>query len=193
VVWAEDRATAITRMRRALDEFDIAGIETLVDFHRAAMEPGGEFSAGGTCRELVADPVPALEALPRLRGQALSSPPPTVSHPQELVVEIDGKRATMLVHDPAGALPEPPPVRPRAAGGAGAPGEVTAPIPGNVLQVLVEAGQTIHAGEVVCILEAMKMENEIASPAAGTVEAVRVQPGEAVAAGHVLVSVAAEA
>ena len=190
VVWGEDRDAAIRRMRRALDEFDIAGVETLVDFHRAVMEPGGEFAHGGTCRDLVADPASAIEALPELRGRSLSAPPATVPHPQELVVEIDGKRATMLVHDPAGALPEPPPVRARSGVGAGAPGEVTAPIPGNVLQVLVEAGQTIAAGEVVCILEAMKMENEIAAPSSGTVEAIRVQPGEAVAAGHVLVSVA---
>ncbi|MCB0878514.1 MAG: biotin/lipoyl-binding protein, partial [Thermoleophilia bacterium] len=189
VVWAEDRDSAIRRMRRALDEFDIAGVETLVDFHRAVMEPGGEFSQGGTCRDLVADPEPAIDALPELRGRALSAPPTTVARPQELVVEIDGKRATMLVHDPAGALPEPPPVRARTGGGLGAPGEVTAPIPGNVLQVLVEPGQLVKAGEVVCILEAMKMENEIASPAGGTVEAIRVEPGEAVAAGHVLVSV----
>jgi acetyl-CoA/propionyl-CoA carboxylase, biotin carboxylase, biotin carboxyl carrier protein len=191
VVHADDRSTAIARMRRALDEFDIAGVETLVDFHRAVMEPDGEFAAGGTCRSLVADPEPAIEALPTLRGRSLSSPPPTMAHPERLVVEIDGKRATMLVHDPAGALPQPPPVRPRTGGGVGAPGEVTAPIPGNVLQVLVEAGQVVKAGQVVCILEAMKMENEIAAPAAGTVESVRVQPGESVAAGHVLVSVTA--
>jgi acetyl-CoA/propionyl-CoA carboxylase biotin carboxyl carrier protein len=192
VVWGEDRATAVARMRRALDEFDIAGVETLVDFHRAVMEPDGEFSRGGTCRELVADPIPALDALPALRGREIAAPLPTVAHPEQLVVEIDGKRAMMLVHDPRGALPEPPPVRARTGGGAGAPGEVTAPIPGNVLQVLVEAGQVVRAGEVVCILEAMKMENEIAAPAGGTVEAVRVQPGESVAAGHVLVSVAAD-
>jgi biotin carboxyl carrier protein len=73
---------------------------------------------------------------------------------------------------------------------AGAPGEVLAPIPGNVLQVLVEPGQVVAAGQVVCILEAMKMENEIAAPAGGTVDAVKVEPGEAVGAGHVLMSVA---
>lgn len=192
VVWGEDRDAAIARMRRALDEFDIQGVETLVDFHRAAMAEGGDFAAGGTCRDLVADPAPALDALPELRGSMLSAPPRTVAHPERLIVEIDGKRATMLVHDPANALPEPPAVRARTAGGAGAPGEVSAPIPGNVLQVLVKPGQIVAAGELVCILEAMKMENEIGAPSAGTVEAVRVEPGEAVAAGHVLVSITPE-
>jgi biotin carboxyl carrier protein len=105
-------------------------------------------------------------------------------------MEIDGRRAVVKLHDPARSLPEPPPVRQRGAG-AGVHGEVLAPIPGNVLQVLVEAGQVVAAGQVVCILEAMKMENEIAAPASGTVESVRVQPGEAVGAGAVLLSVAA--
>ena len=191
VVWGEDRDAAIRRMRRALDEFQVEGVETLVDFHRAALEPGGEFAQGGTCRDLVADPEPAIDALPVPVGRGVASAPPVVSSPTELLMEVDGRRSVVKLHDPERALPEAPPVRSRAAGGAGAPGEVVAPIPGNVLQVLVQPGQTIKAGEVVCILEAMKMENEIASAAGGTVEAVRVEPGEAVAAGHVLVSVAA--
>ncbi|MCW2926730.1 MAG: acetyl-CoA carboxylase, biotin carboxylase [Thermoleophilia bacterium] len=193
VVWAEDRDAAIARMRRALDEFEIAGVETLVDFHRAAMEPGGEFSDGGSLRGLVADPAPALDALPVPVGRALGAAPAAVDDPTELLMEIDGRRAVVKLHDPARALPEPPAVRARSGGISGAPGEVLAPIPGNVLQVLVQPGQAVQAGEVVCILEAMKMENEIAAPASGTVEAVRVEPGEAVAAGHVLVSVATEA
>ncbi|MCW2923307.1 MAG: acetyl-CoA carboxylase, biotin carboxylase [Thermoleophilia bacterium] len=191
VVWGEDRDAAIRRMRRALDEFEVTGVETLVDFHRAAMDPDGEFTRGGTCRDLVADPAPAMDALPTPVGRALAASPAAVADPTELLAEIDGRRAVVRLHDPSRALPEPPAVRPRSAGAAGAPGEVAAPIPGNVLQVLVTEGQAVEAGQVVCILEAMKMENEIAAPAAGTVESVRVQVGEAVAAGHVLVSVAA--
>jgi acetyl-CoA/propionyl-CoA carboxylase biotin carboxyl carrier protein len=189
VVWGETRDAAIARMRRALDEFAIDGIETLVDFHRAAMVEGGEFERGGTCRELVADPAPAMDALPELRGRTITAAPRPVAHPQELLVEIDGKRAHMRIHDPANALPEPPVVRARSAGGVGAPGDVSAPIPGNVLQVLVQPGQRVQARELVCILAAMKMENEIGAPASGTVEAVRVSTGDAVAAGHVLVSI----
>jgi len=189
-VWAEDRPTAIARMRRALDEFEIAGIETLIDFHRAAMAPDGEFAAGGTCRDLVADPGPAMDALPPRLGTRMATAPRSVRDPEELLVEIDGRRATIALHDPATALPEPPPIRARSAGGAGSPGEVTAPIPGNVLQVLVQPGQTIVTGQVVCILEAMKMENEIAAPAGGTVDAISVAPGEAVGAGQLLLSVA---
>jgi biotin carboxyl carrier protein len=155
------------------------------------MEPGGEFEGGGTCRGLVAAPEPAIDALPTPIGRQLASAPAAVSDPAELLMEVDGRRAVVRLHDPARSLPEPPPVRPRTSGVGGAAGEVVAPIPGNVLQVLVEAGQEVSAGDVVCILEAMKMENEIATPATGTVEAVKVEPGEAVGAGHVLLSVAA--
>jgi len=189
VTWGEDRDTAIARMRRALGEFRIEGVETLVDFHRAAMAPDGEFSSGGTCRELVADPIPAIEALPEPVGSAVVGDPSSVRRPETMLMEIDGRRSVVTMHDASRALPEPPPVRPRTRGAGGADGDVVAPIPGNVLQVLVAAGQVVKAGEVVCILEAMKMENEIASASDGTVESVHVEAGEAVAAGHVLVSV----
>ncbi len=191
VVHADSRDAAIARMRRALDEFHIDGVESLIDFHRAALEPDGDFARGGTCRDLVADPAPAMDALPTPFGRGVASSPAPVADPAELLMEIDGRRSIVKLHDPLRALPEAPAVRPRGAGGGAEAGEVTAPIPGNVLQVLVEPGQVVAAGEVVCILEAMKMENEIASPASGTVDAVRVEPGESVAAGHVLVSVAA--
>lgn len=66
-------------------------------------------------------------------------------------------------------------------------GEVKAPMPGLVLRVLVEPGQTVEAGAGLAVLEAMKMENQIKAPAAGVVQAVRVAAGTAVEKGHVLV------
>lgn len=189
IVHAEDRSSAISRMRRALDEFDIAGVETLVDFHRAAMAPDGDFASGGNCRDLVDDPSAQLDALPPLLGRRVTPPLTQSKHPQEMLVEIDGKRATMLVYNPPGALPEPPAVRTRSTHGSASTGDITAPIPGNVLKVLVKAGQTIQRGEVVCILEAMKMENEIASNTNGTVDSVLVSAGEAVNSGQILVSI----
>lgn len=67
---------------------------------------------------------------------------------------------------------------------------VVAPLAGSVSKVLVEEGQAIKAGEVIVILEAMKMETEITAPADGTVGAVLVKPGEAVQGGQVLVDIA---
>ncbi|HEX6247314.1 MAG TPA: acetyl-CoA carboxylase biotin carboxyl carrier protein subunit [Nocardioidaceae bacterium] len=66
---------------------------------------------------------------------------------------------------------------------------VRAPLSGSVARVLVEEGQAIEAGDVLVVLEAMKMETEITAPAAGTVSAVLVSPGESVSGGQVLVEV----
>ena len=85
---------------------------------------------------------------------------------------------------PKAAAPKAAPARPAAAP-AGAE-TVKAPMPGNILEVRVKDGQSVQAGDVLFILEAMKMENEIMAPAAGTVSGVAVQKGSAVATGAVL-------
>ena len=81
-----------------------------------------------------------------------------------------------------------PPHVPTPAAGADADG-VTAPLAGTVARVLVEEGQSIEAGDVVVVLEAMKMETEITAPQAGTVSAVLVSPGTAVTSGQVLLQI----
>ena len=85
---------------------------------------------------------------------------------------------------PKAAAPKAAPARPAAAP-AGAE-TVKAPMPGNILEVRVKDGQAVQAGDVLFILEAMKMENEIMAPAAGIVSGVAVQKGSAVATGAVL-------
>lgn len=87
---------------------------------------------------------------------------------------------------PAAPAPAPAPAAAPAAAGAG---DVTAPMPGNVLDVLVNVGDTVSAGQTVVILEAMKMENEIVAEVAGTVKAVSCKKGDVVDTGAVLVSV----
>ena len=82
---------------------------------------------------------------------------------------------------PKAAAPKAAPARPAAAP-AGAE-TVKAPMPGNILEVRVKDGQSVQAGDVLFILEAMKMENEIKPPAAGSVSGVAVQKGSAVATG----------
>ena len=86
--------------------------------------------------------------------------------------------------------PAAPAAAPKAAAPAGAAGAVTvkAPMPGNILDVKVAAGASVKAGDVLVILEAMKMENEIVAPQDGTVASVNVNKGDTVNSGDVLVS-----
>lgn len=108
------------------------------------------------------------------------------------VEEIGGSAAPVRAAAPAPA-PAPAPAAPAAAPKAAVPKAVTggdpvkAPMPGNILDVKVKVGDQIAAGTVVCILEAMKMENEIPAPKAGKVLAVNIVKGATVNAGDPLV------
>ena len=88
------------------------------------------------------------------------------------------------------AAPAAPAAAPKAAAPAGAAGAVTvkAPMPGNILDVKVAAGASVKAGDVLVILEAMKMENEIVAPQDGTVASINVHKGDTVNSGDTLVS-----
>ena len=88
---------------------------------------------------------------------------------------------------PAAAPAAAPAPKAAPAGPAGAT-KVTAPMPGTILDVKVSVGQAVKKGETVCVLEAMKMENDIPAPADGTVASINVQKGASVAANDVIVT-----
>lgn len=105
-----------------------------------------------------------------------------------------GASAPVAAAPAAPAAPKAAPAAPKAAPKAAAPAgkagavKVTAPMPGNILKVNVEVGQKVSKGDVLCILEAMKMENDIPCPQDGTVASVNVQKGATVNSGDVLVT-----
>lgn len=110
------------------------------------------------------------------------------------VQEVGGTRpaAPMAARGKAPAIAQPvvktsQPQKTAAPGGAG---DVCAPMPGTVLKVKVAAGDTVTKGQVLLILEAMKMENEIVSPADGKVASLNVEAGKSVTAGEVMVTIA---
>lgn len=91
----------------------------------------------------------------------------------------------------APAAPQAAPAAPKAAPAASVPAgsnAVKAPMPGNILKVAVKAGDSVKKGALLCVLEAMKMENEILAPADGTIDTVAVAPGATVATDAVLVT-----
>ncbi len=105
------------------------------------------------------------------------------------VEEVKAGAAPAPVAAPAPA-PAPAPVAAPAAAPAGAGEQITAPMPGTILDVKVSAGQAVKSGDVLMILEAMKMENEIMAPKDGTVTAVSVSKGAAVESGTLLCTIA---
>ena len=86
------------------------------------------------------------------------------------------------------AAPKAAAAKPAAQGAQGA-NKVTAPMPGTILNVKVSAGQSVKKGDVICVLEAMKMENDIPAPCDGVIESINVQKGANVAANDVIATI----
>lgn len=105
------------------------------------------------------------------------------------VEEADASSAPVAAPVAATAAPAAKPAAPKAAPAASGANKVTAPMPGTVLQVKVSQGQSVKKGDVICVLEAMKMENDIPAPCDGVIASVNVQKGASVNAGDILASI----
>ncbi len=198
IVHGVDREHARMRMLRALEDFEIGGPPTLVGFHRALLEHPC-FVNGETCHGIVESA--ELAARARARTTATS----TVAAPRRLPaarlqertrsVELDGRLYHMTLLEPEppwAALARRRRKRVRSGPGGAGSGAVVSPMQGTVLKVEVVEGDVVDAGQVLCVVEAMKMENEIAAHRAGTVAQLSVAPGAAVAAGQVVCVVQGE-
>jgi acetyl-CoA/propionyl-CoA carboxylase biotin carboxyl carrier protein len=198
IVWDVDRETARRRMLRALSEYVVEGPATLIPFHRWLLSQQ-EFIDGGACHALLAaladepTPIPPPEGGPAVPGDEAPEQEPQAE--RRFTAEVDGRRLEVALRytPPAGGVAGAPARAPKekrkrsgGGGGGGAPGEVVTPMQGTVLKVLVEPGQEVAAGDVVCIVEAMKMENEVPAAQGGSVQEVRVEAGQSVSAGDVL-------
>ena len=183
-----DREHARRRMLRALEEFEIGGVKTLLGFHRALLEHPC-FVEGATCHGIVESEQLARRA-EELVAQSHKVPPLGSGRLVERVtpVEVDGRRfeVTVLVSEPPW-LELARSRRERAgASGHGGSGAVVSPMQGTVLSVAVAEGVVVVAGAVLCIVEAMKMENEIAAHRAGVVTELSIAEGEPVQNGQVI-------
>jgi acetyl-CoA/propionyl-CoA/long-chain acyl-CoA carboxylase, biotin carboxylase, biotin carboxyl carrier protein len=194
IVWDVDREHATRRMLRALGEYEIGGLKTLIPFHRALLATE-QWHNGETCRDLVEDKEWLKQlAFPRAEAPTGGGDEETVE--QTYTVEVSGRKFDVRVIGPPfggggvaanGAAP-PGRAAPRraeraAAGGGGGADELTSPLQGNMWKVLVEQGQTVEEGQLVCIIEAMKMENEITAHKAGVIEQLAVKEGDPIASG----------
>ncbi len=191
-----DREHARTRMLRALEEYVIEGVPTLVGFHRALLSHPC-FVDGETCHGLVESELLALKAAELSRPRVAAPSDSQRLEARSSTVELDGRRyeVKLLVPEPAHKVL----VRRRrergTAGGhhAAARDAVASPMQGTVLAVEVEEGEQVSAGKVLCIVEAMKMENEITAHRDGTVTELSVSPGDPVQTGQIICVIAQEA
>jgi acetyl-CoA/propionyl-CoA carboxylase biotin carboxyl carrier protein len=191
IVSGRDRTEAIARAKRALEEFDIGGVDTTIPAHLAILE-NEDFVAGNISTRLVEDTMDFSE-LGTSTAPAL--PEDTELQERSLTVEVGGQRydvrywSEVIAPTTSGQRAAPrrraPKLSDRAASGD-AEGIVTAPMQGTIVKVYHDAGDAVVAGDPVCVLEAMKMENEIKAPSDGEIVDLRVQPGDTVTAGAVL-------
>ncbi len=196
VVHGVDREHARRRMRRALDEFEIGGVTTLLGFHRALLDCPC-FINGGTCHGAVESEELAQEAQELSHRTTVAAAPDGRLRERVTAVELDGRR-----YDVKLLVPEPPWAelaarrRERASvhalRGSGRD-SIVSPMQGTVLSVHVTDGDSVEAGQVICVVEAMKMENEVHSHRDGIVGDLSIAAGEPVATGQVICVVAPEA
>jgi acetyl-CoA/propionyl-CoA carboxylase biotin carboxyl carrier protein len=204
IVHGVDREHARRRMLRALDEYWIEGPKTLIGFHKALLSHEC-FVRGETCHGLVESEELAAQASELDGGAPLGLPSNKVllgkTAPERTVeraraVEVDGRRFTVRVLEPEPAWVElGRRRRERAHGGhAGAGGRdaVVSPMQGTVLAVAVADGDEVEAGAVICVIEAMKMENEVRAHRAGTITSLSVSPREPVTHGQVICVISGE-
>jgi len=202
IVWDVDRESARRRMLRALDEYVVEGPATLIPFHRWLFTKE-EFIGGGACHAALArladapTPIPAPPSAPAPPADPAEDGEPEVV--RSFTAEVDGRRYRVRLSMPAseaGATAPPPAARKPRGGGrgrggggaarAGDPDEITTPMQGTVLRVAVSEGQEVAEGDVICIVEAMKMENEVLAHRAGTVRRLAVAAGDPVQADQVV-------
>ena len=197
IVTGATREQALERARRALDEFEVQGLPTVLPFHRKIVRDPAFTAADGRFgvytlwieTEFENDIEPWEGEVPSLQ-QTLKR--------QNVVVEVEGRRIEVTM--PSSLLPladadvtrGPAPRRAKGASVSGASGDgVTAPMQATVVKVAVEEGQRVAEGDLVVVLEAMKMEQSIYAPHDGEVSGIDAPVGQTVPSGHLLLSVVA--
>jgi acetyl-CoA/propionyl-CoA carboxylase biotin carboxyl carrier protein len=200
IVWDVDREQATARMLRALGEYRIEGLKTLIPFHQALLGTP-QWAGAETCRDLIEDRA-WLKTLAFPKPEAPPEPEEeNGSVEQAYTVEVSGKRFDVKVIGPpfaggalngsgpaAGLAAARKPLRRERASAAGGGGGDTlvSPLQGTVLKVAVEQGATVEEGALIAVIEAMKMENEITAHKAGTVSELPIVVGGSVATGETL-------
>ena len=192
IVWDVDRESATARMLRALGEYEITELKTLIPFHKALLATD-QWANAETCRDLVEDKKWLKElAFPKAEPAGEDEEPKVE---RDYAVEVSGKRFDVKVIGaalpgggggagaPAAARKAPSRGARAAGGGGGDSEELLSPLQGTVFKVVVEKGAEVEEGALICVIEAMKMENEIMAHRSGKVEELFVTEGASIGSG----------
>ncbi len=201
IVWDANREQATRRMLRALGEYEIEGLRTLIPFHQALLATQ-QWARGETCRDLLEDR-DWLKTLATEPAPAGEEDRPSEQLEQTYEVEVSGKRFDVRVlgaptgagamngSAPSGGRPAPKRAQ-RTSSSAGGPDTISSPLQGNMWKVLVKAGDTVAEGQLLCIIEAMKMENEITAHKAGTITELPIAEGAPISAGAPIATIVSD-
>ena len=192
IVTGATRQQALERARRALAEFEIDGMPTVLPFHRAVVrDPAFTDEPFRVHTRWIETEFPA--GIPPYRGPAEVAEEPAGR--ETITVEVGGKRLEVTV--PAGFGTGPAPAatagrRPRGGRSGSAPGgaptgdELVSPMQGTIVKIEAADGEQVNAGDTIVVLEAMKMEQPLTAHKAGTVTGLSIQVGQTVPAGAVI-------
>jgi acetyl-CoA/propionyl-CoA carboxylase biotin carboxyl carrier protein len=180
IVTGATREQAIQRARRALAEFEVGGLATALPFHRAILEDPAYTDVFKVYTSYIENEfkneIPAFESAAAEIQTRVAA--------EKLVAEVNGKRFEILVH-----APEPVVKRHRAkqsSGGGSSGTGLASPMQGTVVKIAVEEGQSVEAGDLIIVLEAMKMEQPLNAHKSGVIKNLKAVIGETVASGTVL-------
>lgn len=180
IVTGATREEAIQRSRRALAEFEVQGLATALPFHRAILEDPNYTDVFKVYTSYIENEF--VNEIPAYAAEVLDTQ--TKAAAEKLVAEVNGKRFEILVH-----APEPVVKRHRAkqASASGASGDgLPSPMQGTVVKIAVEEGQKVEAGDLIIVLEAMKMEQPLNAHKSGVIKNLKAVVGETVSSGTIL-------
>jgi len=196
IVWAPDREAARRRMLRAIDETSITGVATTLPADVAILSHP-DFAAVNYSTKWVEDVLDLSDLVVDPAGAPAPAPAededevPTVQ--RDVTAEVDGRRYSVRLWVPdlgTAAAPAKVAGRPKrtaaaAVAGSGS-GQVTVPMQGTIVKILVAVGDVVEVGQTICLLEAMKMENAVAAEKDGVIKEIKVSAGDSVGAGDVV-------
>ena len=194
IVWGPDRETALARARRALFEYTVEGLPTVIPFHQAIVNDPAFSAENGSfdvytkwIEEEWVNELPAYVDVETPEEEEAAAS-------QKFVVEVGGRRIEVALPGNlllGGGAPRKKSKKRRGSGSktAASGDAVVAPMQGTVIKVGVEEGQEVAEGDVVLILEAMKMENPVKAHKAGTVTGLSVEQGAQVNKGAVMLEI----